>query len=57
MEVNGDHQLFDNHQEMTWGWVNDDNIFIFGWTISLMIVTTVKLQKGQKHQKSTIKVP
>ncbi len=20
---------------MTWGWVNDDNIFIFGWTIPL----------------------
>ncbi len=21
----------------TWGWVNDDRIFIFGWTISLSI--------------------
>ncbi len=22
----------------TWGWVNDDTIFIFGWTISLIFI-------------------
>ncbi len=46
MEVNGDHQLFDYQYSSKylhnsyrfgtkWGWVKDDNIFIFGWTIPL----------------------
>ncbi len=25
----------------TWGWVNDDRIFIFGWTIPLMVLQTI----------------
>ncbi len=28
----------------TWGWVNDDRIFIFGWTIPLRLTLNIKLQ-------------
>ncbi len=26
---------------MTWEWINDDNIFIFGWTISLLMASAI----------------
>ncbi len=33
----------------TWGWVNDDWIFIFGWTIPLIINTIKHLLKNLKN--------
>ncbi len=29
----------------TWGWVNDDRIFIFGWTIPLRPLAIVRVEK------------
>ena len=35
----------------TWGWVNDDLIFIFGWTYPLMISTSVYIKYFPEHFK------
>ncbi len=53
MEVNGDQQLFGYQYsskylfvfsrrksyrlETTWGWINDDRIFSFGWTLNAVL--------------------
>ncbi len=34
----------------TWGWVNDDTIFIFGWTIPLIVVKCWTVQYRRSSQ-------
>ncbi len=56
MEVNGDQQLFGSSEFFqisyfvfnigkkliqTWGWVNDDKTFIFGWMVDVQYIIRV----------------
>ncbi len=39
--------------ETTWGWVNDDRIFIFGWTIPLSVFW-IRIRPAGKPQCTTL---
>ncbi len=49
MEVNGDQQQFASSNvyrfATTWGWVNDDKIYIFGWTIGWTMPFVINIEK------------